>query len=119
MAKTEDQTEPKKQKSLTAKDIKRIKKENEQRAKQELADIRKAYSEAGEIVRKAICNTCKWCTNRDAQLKSFETKTSQGNEKPYLVMKYCGLAGLSMIDVAECEMYEDCGYVPTISERDD
>ena len=100
---------PIKEKPLSKAQLKKQAKEQrlakEQHAKKQMIETRKAMAEAGEYVQRAICNTCYHCTNKETKIKMFETKTSAGIEAPYFAMKFCGLAGLSMVDVQECEMY--------------
>ena len=107
------------EKPLSEKQIKKLEKEQKLAQEKQSSDIRKGMQEAGEYVRKSICNSCVHCTNRHTQVKMFETTNSQNQQVPYFAMKHCGLAGLSMVDIKTCEMYLKTDDVaPTYETQD-
>ena len=59
-----------------------------------------------KVVQSSICKKCLHCSNRDQTRASFKVKSSKGSER-YVPMNFCSYAGLSLVDVLECEMFEE------------
>ena len=58
-------------------------------------------------VKDSICNQCDHCTNRNKAFDRFKAKSSTGEKQLFVPMNFCGLAGLSMVDIVECEMFNE------------
>lgn len=97
--------EPKK---LTKAQQKKADKEKKAEEKRQAEAQRKAMEGQIESMHKAVqsskCKTCMHCLNRGTKIDRFEVKSSRGEEL-FTPMNFCTMAGLSLVDVQECEMY--------------
>jgi len=59
-----------------------------------------------EKVSGSICNQCNHCMNPNKDFDRFKVKSTQGDEL-FAPMNYCKLAGLSVVDIVECEKFDN------------
>ncbi len=81
----------------------RIKKQAEFQAKQ----MEKQIVAMGKAVKESICNQCVHCGNPNKTFDRFKAKASTGERQLFTPMNFCKLAGLSLVDVQECDMFKD------------
>jgi len=60
----------------------------------------------GKAVKESACNTCVHCINPNKKFDRFKVTSSKGNEL-YTPMNFCKLAGMSMVDIKTCELFEE------------
>ena len=74
-------------------------------AEAQLKQMEQQIGAMHKSVQSSMCKTCVNCANRDMKKDRFKVKSSKGNEV-YVPMNFCTIAGLSLVDVQECEIYE-------------
>jgi len=97
-----------KPKAPTKAEIKKEQKAEAQREKERAAhqakEMEKSIAAMFKGVSESICNSCLHCINPNKTFDRFKVKSSQGDEL-FAPMNFCGMAGISVVDVIECEKY--------------
>lgn len=98
-----------KPKKLTKAEKKKIEKQQREFAKKQEEEQIKAMEvqikNMHEKVSASKCNDCKHCLNPNKTFDRFKVKSSKGDEL-FCPMNFCTLAGLSLVDVEECEKFD-------------
>lgn len=100
---------PNKPKKPTKAEIKKAEREEKElqkaRDKAQKEQMEKQIKDIFQKVSTSKCNNCLHCMNPNKTFDRVKVKSTQGEEL-FAPMNYCKLAGLSLVDVQECEKFD-------------